>query len=131
MTYRYNQARNVKTLGKDMHFNETVHVRQRKGVSVDMCLFVALNMCGSRGGTGVRTYPLENHKNRVFFSKTGMDPLEKSQSYQASFHCRAIVGPLARRQFRWWADDDPLLKLYGASAPPPPPPPPPQQKKSL
>ena len=40
-------------------------------------------MCGSRGGTGVRTPLLKNHKNKGFSSNIGPDPL-KNRSYQAS-----------------------------------------------
>ena len=63
----------------------------------------------SRGDQGFQT-PLENHKNYGFLS---------SPVYKASIRCHAIIGPLAKRHlmaFGWWADDGPLLGLYGTSA---------------
>ena len=48
-----------------------------------------------RGGTGGPD-PLDNYKNIGFLSNTGPDPL-KSQSYQVSIQCWAIIGPPAKR----------------------------------
>ena len=48
-----------------------------------------------RGGT-VSGPPLENHKAIGFFSNTGPDHLEKSQSYQTSSQCLAIICPPAK-----------------------------------
>ena len=78
-----------------------------------------------RGGQGVRTTPLKNHKNIEFLSNTGPDPLKfsKSQSYQASIQRWAIIGPPANQRnaiqmaFRWRADDGPLLLIFGPSLP--------------
>ena len=41
--------------------------------------------------------PLKNHKNIGFLSKTGPDSPEKSQSFQASIQCWAIIGAQAKR----------------------------------
>ena len=71
-----------------------------------------------RGSKGVRT-PLKNHKNIGFLSNTGPDPL-KSQSYQASIQCWIIIGTSAERHlmaFRWRANGDPLMVLFGSSLP--------------
>ena len=55
-------------------------------------LSLSLSMGGSRGGHGVRTPPpLKNHKNIGFLNNTAADPL-KSQSYQASIQCWAVIG---------------------------------------
>ena len=66
-----------------------------------------VNMCRSRGGTGVRT-PLKNHINIGFSSNTGPDLLKNSSyMYQASIQCRTIIGTPAKRhlmEFRWRAD---------------------------
>ena len=40
--------------------------------------------------------PLKNHRNIGFLRNTGPDP-EKSQSYQASIQCWAIIGTPAKR----------------------------------
>ena len=50
---------------------------------------------GEGGGTGSRP-PLKNHQNIGFPGNTGPDPL-KSQSYQASIQCWAIIGMSAKR----------------------------------
>ena len=55
-------------------------------------------MRGSRrggGGQGVRP-PLKNHKNIVFFSNTGPDPL-KITKHQARIQLWFIIGPPAKR----------------------------------
>ena len=55
---------------------------------------VRMRMGGFRGGTwGLDTPPpLKNHKTIGFSSNTGMDFLKKSQGYQASIKCWAIIG---------------------------------------
>ena len=42
-------------------------------------------MCGSRGGTGVRTPPLKNLKNTGFLSNTGADPLKNQKATKPAF----------------------------------------------
>ena len=49
-------------------------------------------------GQGGQTPSLKNHKNIGLLRNTGPDPL-KSQSYQASIQCWAIIGLPARRRF--------------------------------
>ena len=51
-----------------------------------------------RGGDRGSGPPLKNHKNIVFPSNFDPDPL-KSQSYQASIQCWAIIGTPAKRHF--------------------------------
>ena len=62
----------------------------------------SLIMGGSRGGGGGRGHgpPLENHKNIVFFSNTGPDPIENlksthvpSQHYITGHHRSASETP--------------------------------------
>ena len=61
----------------------------------------SLIMSGSRGGTGgPDPPPLENHKNIVFFIKTGPDPVENlkakhvpSQHYMTGQHRSASETP--------------------------------------
>ena len=53
-------------------------------------------MRGSGEGQGVRIPLLEHHDAIGFLSNTGPDPLEKSQSYQASFQCWANIGRPAK-----------------------------------
>ena len=57
----------------------------------------ALKPCADpeEGGQGVRT-PLEDYKNIGFLSNTGPDPL-KSQIYQSSIQCWAVIGPPTER----------------------------------
>ena len=40
--------------------------------------------------------PSKNHKYTRFLSNTGPNPLKKSQRYQASIQCWAIIGPPAK-----------------------------------
>ena len=64
-----------------------------------------------RGRLGVRT-PLENHNAIRFLSNTGPDPLEN--------HHKATNPPFMLEHymaFRWWADDGPLLVVFGSSIP--------------
>ena len=76
-----------------------------------------------REGQGVRPRPppLKNNKNIGFFTNTGLDPLKKSQSFQASIqswlghHRHASETP--KMAFRWRADDDPLIVVLGFSLP--------------
>ena len=51
-------------------------------------------MGGSRGGQGVRTPTLKNHKNIGFLSNTGPDPLKNHKATKPTF----IVGPSSARQ---------------------------------
>ena len=57
---------------------------------------VPTNVRIQRGGQGARTNPVKNHKNIVFSSNTGLDPL-KNCSYEASIQCWAIIGTPAKR----------------------------------
>ena len=77
---------------------------------------------------GVRTPPLENYKKnmvslKLFLAIVVRTPL-KSQSYQSSIQCRAIIGPPAKRHLNgvslaghWWPVNSgiwilpPLIKL--------------------
>ena len=56
----------------------------------------------------------------------GSGPPEKSQSYQASIQCWAIVCrpekrhlgvSLAKKAFRWRVDDGPFIVIFGSSIP--------------
>ena len=54
-------------------------------------------MGGTRGDWGLDSPPpLDNHNNIGFPSNTGPDPLKKSQGYQASIQCWAIIGTPAK-----------------------------------
>ena len=55
---------------------------------------VRMRMGGFRGGgdMGSGPPPLKNHKTIGFSSNTGMDLQKKSQGYQASIKCWAIIG---------------------------------------
>ena len=61
------------------------------------------------GKTGVRR-PLENHN---VMGSLAILVLKKSQSYQASIHCWAIIGPPAKLARR----DGPLKVIFGSSHP--------------
>ena len=71
--------------------------------------FVCLSdMGGSRGGLEVHI-PLKNHANMGFSYQYSPGSPEKSQSYQASIKCWAIIGTPAKRLLngvtlasRWW-----------------------------
>ena len=72
------------------------------------CCHVLIQTGGGGGGTGCPDPPLENYKNIGFLSNTGLDPL-KSQSYQSSIQCWAIIGPPVKCHLngpllvgRWW-----------------------------
>ena len=78
-----------------------------------------MSMRGSRGGTGGPDPPppLKNHTNIGFFSNTGPDPLNNHKATKPAFN----DGPSLARQrnaiemaFRWWADDGPLLVVFGS-----------------
>ena len=72
-----------------------------------------------RGAEGPDPLPLKKHKNILFSSNTGPDPL-KNRSYQASIQCWAIICTPAKRHFmafRWRADDGMLLVVPGSSFP--------------
>ena len=65
------------------------------------------------GGQGVRTPPLNNHKNIGISSDTGPDPL-KNRSYQANSQCWSIIGTPAKRHlmaFRLRADNGPTYSI--------------------
>ena len=47
------------------------------------------------------------HESRISFKKYWPASQKKSQSYQASIQCLAIL-----MMFRWWTDDGPLLVLF-------------------
>ena len=75
-------------------------------------------MDGSRGGTGGPD-PLKITK-KEFLSYTGPDPLKNHKATKPDFS----VGPSSTRQrhatsmaFRWRADDDPFLVVFGSSLP--------------
>ena len=78
-------------------------------------------MCGSRGGTGgLDPPPPENHENIGFLCNTGLDLLKNNKATKTAFN----VGPLLARQrdaismaFRWQADEDPFIAVYGSSVP--------------
>ena len=93
-----------------------------------MCISVNLNKCidcpvpcvDPEGRHGVRTPPpLKNHKNIEFLSNTGPDPLKFSrlprQHPTLGHHRHASETPF--KSFRWWADDGPLLVIFGSSLP--------------
>ena len=68
------------------------------------------------GGQGFRTHPLKNHKNIVFPSNTGTDPLN-DKATKPAFN----IGSSSARQrnaiqmaFRWWADDSLLIVVFGS-----------------
>ena len=63
-------------------------------------------MGGSRGGQGVRTSSLKNHKNIRFPSNTGPDPLKKHKATK-----RAIIGMAAKRH----VDVGPLMVVFASS----------------
>ena len=74
---------------------------------------------GSNGGRGSGP-PLKNHENIGFLSNTGPDPLKKSQSYQASDECWAIIGPPVKRFLNGVplaADDVPFITVFGSYNP--------------
>ena len=79
-------------------------------------LTLILDMGGSRWGTGGLDPPLKNHKNIGFISNTDPDPHKNHKAFN--------VGPSSARQqnailmaFRWWADDGPLIVVFGSSLP--------------
>ena len=63
-------------------------------------------MGGSRGGQGVQTSSLKNHKNIRFPSNTGPDPLKKHKATK-----RAIIGMAAKRH----VDVGPLMVVFASS----------------
>ena len=75
-------------------------------------------------GRGQGAGPPENHKNIGFVRKTGPDPMKKSQSYQASIQCWAIIGTPAKRHLkgvslagRCWPADGLLKVVFGSCLP--------------
>ena len=89
-------------------------------------------MCRSRGGGGGGgggtggSEPPEKSQKYLVSKQYWSGSSEKSQSCQASIQCWAIIcmGPSSARQrnsismaFCWWADDGPLLVVFGSSLP--------------
>ena len=73
-----------------------------------------------RAGSPPPPPPEKNHKNLGFQSNIDSDPLKKSQSFQASIQCWAIIGTPAKRHFikmafHWWANDGPHIVVCGSS----------------
>ena len=60
-----------------------VHIRSTSSILTNV-----LTWADPEGDTGART-PLKNHKNIVFRSKTGLDPLEYHKATKPAFN----VGP--------------------------------------
>ena len=56
--------------------------------------------------------PLKNHKNMGFLSNTGLDPLKKSQSYQASIQCWVIMGRPAKRHLNGILPGGPMMARF-------------------
>ena len=52
-------------------------------------------------------------KNIGLLSNTGLDPLKNHKATKQAF----TVEPSSARQFRWRADNDPLIVLFGSSVP--------------
>ena len=76
----------------------------------------SFSMRGSRGGQGIRTSPPPWKITKIY----GFRNPWKSQSYQASIQCWTIISAQAKRHlmaFRWWADDGPLIVVFGSSLP--------------
>ena len=75
-------------------------------------------MGGSRGGggQGVRT-PLKNHKNIGFLSNTGPDPLKNHKATKPTFNVGQSSAPVSETPFKWRADDDPFIVVFGSSIP--------------
>ena len=74
---------------------------------------------GDRGSGPPPPPPAGSYKNIGFLSNTGPDPI-KSQSYQSSFRCWAIIGlPLKRHLngVRWRAVNGLLIVLFGSFLP--------------
>ena len=78
---------------------------------------VIKHMCGSRGGQGARTSPLENYKNIGFLSNIGSDPLKITklpiQHSMLGHHRHASETP----SFVWGAVDDPLIVVLDPFSP--------------
>ena len=78
--------------------------------------FSSGTMGGPRGRTGGPDAPPpeKSQKNIRFLSNTGSDPLKKTQSYQASIQCWAIVGHLKGVSLagRWWPIYSDIWILY-------------------
>ena len=75
---------------------------------------------GDRGCGPPPPQPLKNHKNIVFISNTGLDPLENQKATKScSIQCRVIIGLPAKRlsgetmitHFWWYLDPLPLINL--------------------
>ena len=79
-------------------------------------------MRGSGGGGtgGPDPLPLEYHKNTGFLRNTGTDRMKNHEATKPAFN----VGSSLERQrnaismaYRWRADDDPLIVVFGSSFP--------------
>ena len=90
-------------------FFKTPILRYSAGLVVEILVHVFI-MCGSRvggGGTGGQDSPWKITSLYLFEQYWSGSP-GKLQSYQASIHCRAIIGPLAKRYLNgislvgWW-----------------------------
>ena len=80
-----------------------------------------VNMCGSRGGTGGPDPTWKITKIKGSLAILVRIPL-KSQSYQSSIHCWAIIGPPAKRHLKGVslpAVDGPLIVVFGSFLPSP------------
>ena len=60
-----------------------------------ICIFMRISKGEGTWGQETLPPPLKNHKSIVFLSNTSRDPRKKSQSYQASIQCWAIISPPA------------------------------------
>ena len=102
----------------------TMTAHRRPGISFERSLLASVynnspwsenkkNSCvdPEGGGQGVRTTPLKNHKNKKVSWQYWSRSPEKSQSYQASIQCWAIIGTPAKHHLNgillaswWWPD---------------------------
>ena len=80
-------------------------------------MFIQLTWADPEGGTGGPDPP-EKHKNIGFLSNAGPDLLKQHNASKPAFN----VGPSSVRQrnaismaFRWRADDDPFIGMFGSS----------------
>ena len=77
------------------HISKTLcHLCSRRFWQITLSTDPWLSWADPEGGQGVRT-PLKNHKKLGFLKQYWSRSHEKSQSYQASIQCLAIIGPPA------------------------------------
>ena len=72
-----------------------------------------------RGWGGILE-PLKNHKAIGFISNAGPDFLEKHKATKPAFNVwssSACQRNAIYMAFRWWADEGPLLGIFGSSDP--------------